>query len=61
MLKAFAVDYEQHEQTLEGVAEKLRQGRDEAIRRAHRDGMTMRDIATVLRMTHQRVSQIVRN
>jgi DNA-directed RNA polymerase specialized sigma subunit len=35
--------------------------RDSAIREAYRDGLPMADIARVLQMSHQRVSQIVRS
>jgi DNA-directed RNA polymerase specialized sigma subunit len=43
------------------VAEKLRTARDEAIRTAYNEGMAMSDIAAVLDLSHQRVSQIVRS
>ena len=43
------------------AAEKLREERDKAIRAAYKDGLPMADIAQVLKMSHQRVSQIVRS
>jgi DNA-directed RNA polymerase specialized sigma subunit len=43
------------------AAEKLRTDRDEAIRTAYNEGLPMSDIATVLGLSHQRVSQIVRS
>jgi DNA-directed RNA polymerase specialized sigma24 family protein len=46
---------------LEEAAERLRAERDEAIRQAYKDGLPMADIAKVLNMSHQRVSQIVRS
>jgi DNA-directed RNA polymerase specialized sigma subunit len=51
----------QREEELGRAAEQLREDRDEAVRRAYEDGMTMRDIASVLAITHQRVSQIIRS
>jgi DNA-directed RNA polymerase specialized sigma subunit len=39
----------------------LRDDRDQAIGTAYNDGMSMSDIATVLALSHQRVSQIVRS
>jgi hypothetical protein len=46
---------------LEREAEALRAERDDAIRDAYRDGLPMADIAALLRMSHQRISQIVRS
>jgi DNA-directed RNA polymerase specialized sigma subunit len=46
---------------LQRRAEKLRIARDQAIREAYREGLPMTDIATLLGMSHQRVSQIVRS
>jgi DNA-binding NarL/FixJ family response regulator len=46
---------------LERRAEELRTERDQAIRTAYRDGLPMADIASLLRMSHQRISQIVRS
>jgi DNA-directed RNA polymerase specialized sigma subunit len=60
-LAAFAADYFEREQVLERVAEQLRADRDQAIRVAYRDGLPMADIAALLNMSHQRVSQIVRS
>lgn len=57
----FAVGYAQREEELGRAAEQLREDRDEAVRRAYEGGMTMRDIASVLAITHQRVSQIIRS
>lgn len=39
----------------------LREDRDRAIREAYDGGMPMRAIASVLSISHQRVSQIVRS
>jgi len=39
----------------------LRDDRDEAIRAAYNGGMAMSDIAAVMELSHQRVSQIVRS
>ncbi len=41
--------------------EELRADRDLAIREAYDGGMPMREIATVLEISHQRVSQIIRS
>jgi DNA-directed RNA polymerase specialized sigma subunit len=42
-------------------AEKLRAERDAAVRTAYHDGLPMSEIALVLSISHQRVSQIVRS
>jgi len=60
-LAAFAEEYARQELALERAAEELREGRDKAIRQAYRDGLPMTDIARLLDMSHQRVSQIVRS
>jgi DNA-directed RNA polymerase specialized sigma24 family protein len=60
-LKAFAKTYGQHERELEKEAERLRDERDKAIRGAYREGMPMVEIGKVLKMSQQRVSQIVRS
>jgi len=59
-LAAFAEDYAKREQVLEQAGDDLRHERDEAIQAAYRDGLPMKAIAQVMRMSHQRVSQIVR-
>ena len=58
---AFAAEHARREAELERAAEALRADRDEAIRQAYKDGLPMSDIADVLAITHQRVSQIVRS
>lgn len=55
------MEYAGQETDLEKAAEKLRDARDKAIREAYRDGLPMADIARLLDMSHQRVSQIVRS
>jgi DNA-directed RNA polymerase specialized sigma subunit len=60
-LAAFAEDYARRESELEQAAEQLRAERDQAIRAAYRDGLPMAAIAQVLKMSHQRISQIVRS
>jgi DNA-directed RNA polymerase specialized sigma subunit len=60
-LAAFADEYARRESELEKAAETLRADRDQAIREAYKDGLPMADIAKVLNMSHQRVSQIVRS
>lgn len=60
-LSAFAEEYARQEADLERAAEKLRDARDRAIREAYREGLPMTDIAGLLEMSHQRVSQIVRS
>jgi DNA-directed RNA polymerase specialized sigma subunit len=60
-LRAFAKTYRQRERELEAKAEKLREERDKAIRAAYRDEIPMKDIARVMKLSHQRVSQIVRS
>lgn len=58
---AFATDYAHREAELAKAAEELRADRDRAIRQAHKDDLPMSDIAEILSLTHQRVSQIVRS
>lgn len=58
---AFAKDFARRERELEAVAERLRAERDEAIRVAYREELTMAEIAKALKMSHQRISQIVRS
>ena len=58
---AFAAEHARREAELERAAEALRADRDKAIRQAYKDGLPMSDIADVLAITHQRVSQIVRS
>jgi DNA-directed RNA polymerase specialized sigma subunit len=60
-LAAFAQDYASREGSLERSAEELRAERDQAIQAAYKAGLPMADIARVLGMSHQRVSQIVRS
>ena len=43
------------------MAERLRAERDEAIRVAYLEELTMAEIAKALKMSHQRISQIVRS
>jgi DNA-directed RNA polymerase specialized sigma subunit len=60
-LVAFATEHARREAELAQAAEALRADRDEAIRKAHKDDLPMSDIADILSLTHQRVSQIVRS
>lgn len=60
-LAAFAEEHARREAELERAAETLRAERDRAIRDAYKDGLTMADIAAVMAMSHQRISQIVRS
>jgi DNA-directed RNA polymerase specialized sigma subunit len=60
-LKAFATDYGRREQKIGRAVERLRTDRNKAIRKAYDNGMPMRDIAIVLEISHQRVSQIIRS
>jgi len=60
-LRVFAADYQRREEVLDKESEELRVDRDQAIREAYDGGMTMRDIAAILVISHQRVSQIVRS
>ena len=61
MLVAFGADRRRRQEDLDRATEKLRTDRDEAIRTAYNEGMAMSEIATVLNLSHQRVSQIVRS
>jgi transposase-like protein len=58
---AFTEEYDRRANELEQAGERLRADRDTAIRSAYKAGLPMADIARVLRMSHQRVSQIVRS
>lgn len=60
-MATFADKHAERERKLEERAEKLRADRDKAIRTAYREGLPMAEIARVLKMSHQRVSQIVRS
>lgn len=60
-LAAFAEEYSRRDADLARLAERLRADRDQAIRQAYKDGLPMADIARVLGMSHQRISQIVRS
>jgi hypothetical protein len=44
---------------LDADRDRVRRERDKAIRRAHRAGMTAREIARISGVSHQRVHQIV--
>jgi DNA-directed RNA polymerase specialized sigma24 family protein len=45
-----------------GEAEtEARDAREDAIRQAHLEGLSMREIARVIGLSHQRVAQIVRS
>lgn len=61
MLAAFASEHARRERGLNQRAEKLRAERDEAVRAAYQNGLPMSDIAAVLSISHQRVSQIIRS
>ena len=60
-LSAFAEEYSRRDADLGRLAERLRGDRDRAIRQAYKDGLPMADIARILDMSHQRISQIVRS
>lgn len=60
-MAAFAKKHGRRERELEEEAARIRRDRDEAIRAAYREDLTMAEIAKALKMSHQRVSQIVRS
>lgn len=60
-MSAFAEDYRRRDSELGRLAERLREDRDRAIRQAYKGGLPMADIARILDMSHQRISQIVRS
>jgi DNA-directed RNA polymerase specialized sigma subunit len=60
-LSAFVEDYHRRDSELTRLAERLREDRDRVIRQAYKDGLPMADIARILDMSHQRISQIVRS
>jgi hypothetical protein len=60
-LEAFAEDYAKRQAGLGEAGEELRAERDRAVRAAYREGLPMRMIARVMKMSHQRVSQIIGN
>lgn len=60
-LTAFAEEYARRDSELRRLGERLRGDRDQAIRKAYKDGLPMADIARILDRSHQRISQIVRS
>jgi hypothetical protein len=60
-LESFAKDYERREAALDKQRQALREERDTEIRTAYKGDLPMEDIAEVLDMSHQRVSQIIRS
>jgi hypothetical protein len=60
-LERFARDYERRERQQAEARAKLRAQRDEAIRRAYRDGLPIRDIAAIVDLSHQHISRIARS
>jgi hypothetical protein len=59
-LEGFAVDYRRRLGKLESQLDQLRAERDALIRRVHKAGVPIVEIADVLGLSHQRVSKIVR-
>jgi hypothetical protein len=59
-LEGFAVDYRRRLGGLESELDQLRGQRDAVIRRVHKAGVPIVEIADVLGLSHQRVSKIVR-
>jgi DNA-directed RNA polymerase specialized sigma subunit len=60
-LEAFAQDYERRDVALAKQQEALRAERDDEIRAAYKGDLPMEDIAEVLGLSYQRVSQIIRS
>lgn len=58
-LDAFAEDYRTRKAELDGQLADLQAERDKAIRAAFVSGLTTREIASKLDISHQRVGQIV--
>ncbi len=52
--------YERERTKLESRSLKNTEGRDKAIRRAHQEGLTMREIAKIAGLSHQRVNQVIK-
>jgi DNA-directed RNA polymerase specialized sigma subunit len=59
VLQDFAREHAERLDALERQKAELQGERDEAIRLAKRGGMTIEQIAEVLELSHQRISQIV--
>jgi DNA-directed RNA polymerase specialized sigma subunit len=58
---AFAEKHAKREAELADASERLQVERDRAVRVAYREGLPMAAIARVIKISHQRVSQIVRS
>ena len=59
-LSAFARTHEAKRKRLEAQQAKLRAERDAAVIKAYRAGIPLVDIAAALSLSHQRVSELVR-
>jgi predicted transcriptional regulator len=59
-LRTAAHRYERERAKLEARSLKNTEARDKAIRKAHEAGMTMREIANIAGLSHQRVNQVIK-
>mgnify|MGYP001461116000 CR=1 FL=1 len=59
-LSAFAREHARRQTEIERTRERLREERDDAIRHAYEAGMTMDEIAAIVGLSQQRISQIIR-
>jgi hypothetical protein len=59
-LRTAARRYERERANLETRSLKNTEARDKAIRKAHGAGLTMREIAKIAGLSHQRVNQVIK-
>jgi predicted DNA-binding protein YlxM (UPF0122 family) len=59
-LRAAVREYEREKSKLDRLSARNTAKRDKAVRRAHAAGLSMREIAKLANLSHQRVSQVIK-